>query len=190
MVFSSLLFIFRFLPAFLMLYTLSPEKYQNLVLFLGSLIFCAWGAPVYIGIMLFSTFLDYGNGRLLEYAFCNGKTYMARAVLTESVLVNLSLLGIFKYAGIFPLPIGISFYTFQTLSYTIDVDRGSLGPERDFLNFALFVSFFPQLVAGPIEKASNLLPQLKEEHRFTYENASWGAKLMAWGFYKKMVVAD
>ena len=128
------------------------------------------------------------------------------------MVMNLGLLFFFKYLNFFGetltalcravsipfsapalniiLPVGISFYTFQTLSYTLDVYRGRLEPERDFVTFALFVSFFPQLVAGPIEKASNLLPQLKEEHRFTYENASWGAKLMAWGFFKKMVVAD
>lgn len=83
------------------------------------------------------------------------------------------------------LPVGISFYTFQTLSYTIDVYRGKLAPERDFVTFALFVSYFPQLVAGPIERAENLLPQLKEEHPFSYDNAVSGLKLMAWGFFKK-----
>lgn len=87
------------------------------------------------------------------------------------------------------LPVGISFYTFQTLSYTIDVYRGKLAPERDFVTFALFVSYFPQLVAGPIERAENLLPQLKEEHPFSYDNAVSGLKLMAWGFFKKCVAA-
>ena len=111
MVFSSLIFICRFLPAFLIIYLLTPGRYRNLVLFLGSLIFYAWGEPVYIGLMLFSTFLDYGNGRALEHAGKTGSHRMARAVLTESVLVNLSLLGLFKYSGVLPLPVGISFYT-------------------------------------------------------------------------------
>ena len=126
--------------------------------------------------------------------------------------MNLGLLFFFKYLNFFGetltalcraisipfsalaldiiLPVGISFYTFQTMSYTIDVCRGKMKAERDFVLFALFVSFFPQLVAGPIEKASNLLPQLKAEHPFSYENATYGLKLMAWGYFKKLVVAD
>lgn len=87
------------------------------------------------------------------------------------------------------LPVGISFYTFQTLSYTIDVYRGKMKPEHDFLYFALFVSYFPQLVAGPIERAEELLPRLKAEHRFDYGRAAHGARLMAWGFFKKCVCA-
>lgn len=189
MVFSSLLFIFRFLPAFLMLYTLSPEKYQNLVLFLGSLIFYAWGEPVYIGIMLFSTFLDYGNGRLLEYAFCNGKTYMARAVLTESVLVNLSLLGIFKYAGIFPLPIGISFYTFQTMSYTIDVYRREAPVQKDLIAFGAYVAMFPQLIAGPIVRYADVEEELNRR-RQTWEDGYEGIGRFCIGLGKKVLMAN
>ncbi len=189
MVFSSLLFIFRFLPAFLMLYTLSPEKYQNLVLFLGSLIFYAWGEPVHIGIMLFSTFLDYGNGRLLEYAFCNGKTYMARAVLTESVLVNLSLLGIFKYAGIFPLPIGISFYTFQTMSYTIDVYRREAPVQKDLIAFGAYVAMFPQLIAGPIVRYADVEEELNRR-RQTWEDGYEGIGRFCIGLGKKVLMAN
>lgn len=133
-------------------------------------------------------------------------------LLLTSLCTNLGLLFFFKYFNFFGetltafcraisipfsaptldiiLPVGISFYTFQTLSYTIDVYRGKMTAERDFVMFALFVSYFPQLVAGPIEKASNLLPQLKKEHKFSYENASYGLKLMAWGFFKKLVIAD
>lgn len=118
MVFSSLIFLFRFLPAFLTIYLLTKERYRNLVLFLASLVFYAWGEPVYIGLMLFSTVLDYANGRLLEYARAAGKDHLAGGILAESVLINLSLLGVFKYSGVLPLPIGISFYTFQTMSYT------------------------------------------------------------------------
>jgi len=189
MVFSSLLFIFRFLPAFLVFYTLSPEKYQNLVLFLGSLIFYAWGEPVYIGIMLFSTFLDYGNGRLLEYAFCNGKTYMARAVLTESVLVNLSLLGIFKYAGILPLPIGISFYTFQTMSYTIDVYRREVPAQKNLITFGAYVAMFPQLIAGPIVRYADVEEELNRR-RQTWEDGYEGIGRFSIGLGKKVLLAN
>ena len=172
-----------------MLYTLSPEKYQNLVLFLGSLIFYAWGEPVYIGIMLFSTFLDYGNGRLLEYAFCNGKTYMARAVLTESVLVNLSLLGIFKYAGIFPLPIGISFYTFQTMSYTIDVYRREAPVQKDLIAFGAYVAMFPQLIAGPIVRYADVEEELNRR-RQTWEDGYEGIGRFCIGLGKKVLMAN
>ncbi len=172
-----------------MLYTLSPEKYQNLVLFLGSLIFYAWGEPVYIGIMLFSTFLDYGNGRLLEYAFCNGKTYMARAVLTESVLVNLSLLGIFKYAGIFPLPIGISFYTFQTMSYTIDVYRREAPVQKDLIAFGAYVAMFPQLIAGPIVRYADVEGELNRR-RQTWEDGYEGIGRFCIGLGKKVLMAN
>jgi len=189
MVFSSLLFIFRFLPAFLVFYTLSPEKYQNLVLFLGSLIFYAWGEPVYIGIMLFSTFLDYGNGRLLEYAFCNGKTYMARAVLTESVLVNLSLLGIFKYAGILTLPIGISFYTFQTMSYTIDVYRREVPAQKNLITFGAYVAMFPQLIAGPIVRYADVEEELNRR-RQTWEDGYEGIGRFSIGLGKKVLLAN
>ena len=102
MVFSSLIFICRFLPVFLTIYVLAAKRYGNLVLFLGSLVFYAWGEPVYIGLMLFSTILDYGNGRLLEYAKSTGQYLLAKGVLLESVVVNLSLLGLFKYSGLFP----------------------------------------------------------------------------------------
>ena len=163
--------------------------------------------PEFIVLILLSTLVDYFCG-LGMVRYPERKKWL----LAVSLAMNLGLLFFFKYLNFFGgtltalcravsipfsapalniiLPVGISFYTFQTLSYTLDVYRGKLEPERDFVTFALFVSFFPQLVAGPIEKATDLLPQLKEEHPFTYENAAWGAKLMVWGFFKKMVVAD
>ena len=144
MVFSSLIFIVRFLPAFLTVYVLAPGRCRNLVLFLASLVFYAWGEPVYISLMLFSTFLDYGNGRVLEYARENGRPGLSRAVLLESVLVNLSLLGVFKYSGVLPLPVGISFYTFQTMSYTIDVYRGEVPAQKSLTAFGAYVSMFPE----------------------------------------------
>lgn len=189
MVFSSLIFIFRFLPAFLAVYTLSPERFRNLVLFLGSLVFYAWGEPVYIGIMLFSAFLDYSNGRLLEKAFQNGKTGMARAVLTESVLVNLSLLGIFKYADIFPLPVGISFYTFQTMSYTIDVYRKKVPAQKNLITFGAYVAMFPQLIAGPIVRYADVSKEL-ESRRQTWEDGYEGIGRFCIGLGKKVLLAN
>ena len=189
MVFSSLIFICRFLPAFVVVYLLSPDKCRNLVLFLGSLIFYAWGEPVYIGIMLFSTVIDYGNGRMLEYAREKGNEKMARAVLTESVLVNLSLLGIFKYMGLFPLPIGISFYTFQTMSYTIDVYRGEVPAQKNMIAFGAYVSMFPQLIAGPIVKYKDVAEEM--DHRvMSWQDAYDGIGRFCIGLGKKVLLAN
>ncbi len=160
MVFSSLLFIFRFLPAFLAVYGLTPARFRNQVLFAGSLVFYAWGEPVYLMLMLFSAFFDYGNGLMLEYAEQHRKTGLAGVVLTGSILVNLSLLAIFKYSGVLPLPVGISFYTFQTMSYTIDVYRGEVPAQRNLWAFGAYVSMFPQLIAGPVVKYRDVEAEL------------------------------
>ncbi len=160
MVFSSLLFIFRFLPAFLAVYGLTPARFRNQVLFAGSLVFYAWGEPVYLMLMLFSAFFDYGNGLMLEYAKQHRKTGLAGVVLTGSILVNLSLLAIFKYSGVLPLPVGISFYTFQTMSYTIDVYRGEVPAQRNLWAFGAYVSMFPQLIAGPVVKYRDVEAEL------------------------------
>lgn len=189
MVFSSLIFICRFLPAFFIIYLLVPDRYRNLVLFVSSLIFYAWGEPVYIGIMLFSTILDYGNGRMLEYARSRGNERLARAVLTESVLVNLSLLGIFKYTGLFPLPIGISFYTFQTMSYTIDVYRREVPAQKDIIAFGAYVSMFPQLIAGPIVKYKDVAEEI--DHRaLGWRDAYDGIGRFCIGLGKKVLLAN
>src|SRR5512145_731808 len=135
-----------------------------------------------------------------------------RAILTACIVANLGILGAFKYAGFFAeslrallgllgvpvsdfaldvaLPVGISFYTFQTLGYAIDVHRRRLAPTRDLLDFALFVAFFPQLVAGPIERAANLLPQFAQPRRIGWERLGSGAWLALWGLFKKVVIAD
>lgn len=206
MLFNSLPFLI-FFPCVFVLYYALPFRFRKYMLLIASYYFYMCWKPEFIVLILLSTLVDYFCGLgMVRYP---GRK---RWLLATSLVMNLGLLFFFKYLNFFGetltalcravsipfsapalniiLPVGISFYTFQTLSYTLDVYKGRLKPERDFVTFALFVSFFPQLVAGPIEKASNLLPQLKEEHRFTYENASWGAKLMAWGFFKKMVVAD
>ncbi|MCI8585080.1 MAG: MBOAT family protein [Lachnospiraceae bacterium] len=160
MVFSSLIFLTRFLPVFFAVYLLTPAARRNLVLFLGSLFFYGWGEPVYIGLMLFSAVLDYGNGLLIARAKAKNIDRLAGAVLAESVLVNLSLLGVFKYGEVLPLPVGISFYTFQTMSYTIDVYRGETKAQRDFVAFGAYIAMFPQLIAGPIVKYKDVEGEL------------------------------
>lgn len=156
MVFSSLLFLFRFLPIVLFIYYAVPccmnYLWKNMVLFLFSLFFYAWGEPIYIFLMLFSTIVDYINGGLTGYFIKRKKKGIARIFLVCSIIINLSLLGIFKYAGFFcevmnqffgislpvkelALPIGISFYTFQTMSYTIDIYRKEAEPERNIIHF-------------------------------------------------------
>ncbi|MCI8429665.1 MAG: MBOAT family protein [Lachnospiraceae bacterium] len=189
MVFSSLIFIFRFLPAFLAVYLLAPDRYRNLVLFMGSLVFYAWGEPVYIGLMLFSAFFDYGNGLVLEYARMRGKTGLAGMVLTGSILVNLSLLAIFKYSGVLPLPVGISFYTFQTMSYTIDVYRGGVKAQKSLTAFGAYVAMFPQLIAGPIVRYKDVEAELKHRNlnlRDGYE----GIGRFCMGLGKKVLLAN
>lgn len=189
MVFSSLIFLFRFFPAFLTVYFLTPDRCRNLVLFLASLVFYAWGEPVFIGLMLFSSFLDYGNGRLLEYARGKGSGVLAKAVLCESILVNLSLLGVFKYSGFLPLPVGISFYTFQTMSYTIDVYRGEVPAQKDPVAFGAYVSMFPQLIAGPIVKYKDVAREL--EHRTpNWKDGCAGVGRFCVGLGKKVLLAN
>jgi alginate O-acetyltransferase complex protein AlgI len=206
MLFNSLPFLI-FFPCVFVLYYALPFRLRKYMLLIASYYFYMCWKPEFIVLILLSTLVDYFCG-LGMVRYPERKKWL----LAVSLAMNLGLLFFFKYLNFFGetltalcravsipfsapalniiLPVGISFYTFQTLSYTLDVYRGKLEPERDFVTFALFVSFFPQLVAGPIEKATDLLPQLKEEHPFTYENAAWGAKLMVWGFFKKMVVAD
>lgn len=209
MLFNSLRFLFFFPVVFLLYWGLS-FRFRKYMLLAASWYFYMCWKPEFIALLLLSTAVDYFCGLAIEKRRTNPGR--GRAFLGLSLAVNLGLLFFFKYFNFFGetltalcrwisipfaapaldiiLPVGISFYTFQTLSYTIDVYRGKLRAERDFVTFALFVSFFPQLVAGPIERASNLLPQLREEHPFSYDSAAYGLKLMAWGFFKKLVIAD
>lgn len=209
MLFNSFRFLV-FFPIVFLLYWNLPFRFRKYMLLIASWYFYMCWKPELIVLLLLSTGVDYLCGLGIEKYRSNPRK--ARFFLILSLFVNLGLLFFFKYLNFFGetltaicqmvsipftvptlnilLPVGISFYTFQTLSYTIDIYRGKLQAERDFVTFALFVSFFPQLVAGPIEKASNLLPQLKDEHPFSYDNAAYGLKLMAWGFFKKLVIAD
>ena len=203
MVFSSVLFLFRFLPIFMICYFLVPRKMKNLVLFLGSLVFYAWGEPVYIFLMLFSTISDYVWGRLIEEY--RGKDH-SRIFLLCSIGINLFILGFFKYADFLlqtvntvfgtsipllklPLPIGISFYTFQTMSYVIDVYRRDTKAQRNILQFGVYVTMFPQLIAGPILKYHQVERYL-QDRRTDLDAISYGAKRFVTGLAKKVLLAN
>lgn len=205
MLFNSLRFLI-FFPCVFLLYWALPHRARRVLLLAGSYYFYMCWKPEFIVLILLSTAVDYFCSLGMERRSERKKLFLAVSLAT-----NLGLLFFFKYFNFFGasltalcraasipfsapmldiiLPVGISFYTFQTLSYTIDVYRGKMQPEHDFVTFALFVSYFPQLVAGPIEKAENLLPQLRNERHFSYEQASGGARRMAWGFFKKCVCA-
>ena len=189
-------------PAFLVLLAvavvlnalLPHRRLQNLMLLVTSAVFYGWVHPWFLGLLAFSTLLDFGCGLAMRGG-------PKRWALGLSVAGNLGLLGVFKYLdwlldmvgqnplGIF-LPVGISFFTFQTMSYTFDVYRGKLKPRTDLLDYATFVCLFPQLVAGPVERARNLLPQLEQRRTFCFDRAVDGASLALWGGFKKVVIAD
>ena len=206
MVFSSLLFLFRFLPIFFLIYFLAPHRAKNLVLFLGSLVFYAWGEPVYVTLLLFSTVSDYGHGLAIERARRLGKEGAAKTLLISSVAVNLLLLGFFKYADFLigsinavtgsgipllnlPLPIGISFYTFQTMSYTIEVYRQRVPAQRNIIAFGAFVAMFPQLIAGPIVQYRDVEEALRAR-RVTARGLDEGVRRFCIGLGKKVLLAN
>lgn len=206
MVFSSLLFLFRFLPIMLAAYFIVPRRFRNGVLFLGSLIFYGWGEPVYIVLLLFSTVVDYLHGLLIGRLKVQGRQKAARWVVASSAVINLGLLGFFKYTDFlleavnraagteFPLlqlvlPIGISFYTFQTMSYTIDVYRGKAKVQRNIINFGAYVSMFPQLIAGPIVRYSTIAEEL-DERQESYDLFGEGIAGFVSGLGKKVLLAN
>lgn len=210
MIFNSLDFAI-FLPIVFVLYWWVNKnlKLQNLLIVIASYIFYAWWDWRFLSLIVFSTLVDYLVGLTLHTT--QNKT-KRKALLWTSVLVNLGFLGFFKYYNFFIdnfvtafsffgtsinpssldiiLPVGISFYTFQTLSYSIDVYKRKLEPTKDIIAFAAFVSFFPQLVAGPIERATNLLPQFYTKRKFEYAKAVDGLRQILWGLFKKVVIAD
>lgn len=228
MVFSSLLFLFRFLPVVLILYFAAPRCLKNAVLFFASLFFYAWGEPVYVVLMLFSTLVDYSHGLLVERfrkqeaeadrvlkgspedeaARAKKKKYhrCAIAVVCSSVVINLGLLGFFKYAGFLvetindvfgtgfvmkklALPIGISFYTFQTMSYTLDIYRGDATAQKNIINFGAYVALFPQLIAGPIVRYQTIAEELRTRKE-TWEDFSYGIRRFVTGVGKKVLLAN
>lgn len=192
MVFSSLNFIFIFLPVVLIMYYICPVRFRNAVLLMASLVFYAWGEPKYIIIMLGSTIFDYINGILLD-RFMTRKIRWAKVfVLVVSVLGNLGILGVFKYVGPhvgIALPIGISFFTFQTMSYTIDVYRGEVKAQRNFLDFATYVTMFPQLIAGPIVRYKTIENQL-HNRIVSVDKFAEGIKRFIIGLAKKVMLAN
>ena len=189
MVFSSLYFLFLYLPIVLFAYYVTPLRLRNGVLLVLNLIFYAWGEPVYILIMFASIAIDYTHGMLVERCKQRGNERGARLAVASSVVFNLALLFFFKYwdfiAGSLAavglsfmpklglrLPIGISFYTFQTMSYTIDVYRGDAKVQKNIINFGTFVTLFPQLIAGPIIKYKDLGEQIDQRSHSPEQFAS------------------
>ncbi len=209
MQFNSLHFLL-FFPIAVLGYFVLPKKLKNpWLLVLSYYFYMCWNA-VYALLIFFSTFSTWVCAGLVSRS--GASQTLRKAALGTNVFINLAILFSFKYYGMFAallqdaaallgisftlpalsllLPVGISFYTFQALGYSIDVYRGTVEHERNFLNYALFVSFFPQLVAGPIERSANLLPQFRRYKPFSYENYSIGMRLMLLGFFKKVVIAD
>ncbi len=211
MVFSSLLFLFRFLPVVMILYFIAArfcknKAVPNAVLFVSSLIFYAWGEPVYVVLMLFSTVVDYTHGMLVHRYKTKGNMKAARLAVASSMIINLSLLGFFKYSdflistinGIFgaeipllnlPLPIGISFYTFQTMSYTVDIYRGDANVQRNIVSFGAYVALFPQLIAGPIVQFKTIAEQL-DTRRENFDDFAVGVSRFMTGLGKKVLLAN
>jgi alginate O-acetyltransferase complex protein AlgI len=211
MLFNSLDFAL-FLPIVFILYWFVFQKnlkWQNAFVFVASYVFYAWWDWRFLSLILFSTLLDFWVGVGLSN---QENSFKRKVLLWISISVNLSFLGFFKYYNFFLdnfvkafsffgspiniqgldilLPVGISFYTFQTMSYSIDVYKRKLEPTKDFIAFGAFVSFFPQLVAGPIERATNLMPQFFSKREFDYNKAVDGCRQILWGLFKKIVIAD
>ncbi|MDN3643381.1 MBOAT family O-acyltransferase [Lutimonas halocynthiae] len=211
MIFNSIDFAI-FLPIVFILYWIISSKnlkLQNTLIVASSYFFYGWWDWRFLTLILFSTIVDFIVGKQI---YKEKDEFKKKIFLWISISVNLGFLGFFKYYNFFLssfgelftffgipmnaerlniiLPVGISFYTFQTLSYTIDIYKEKLKPTNDFVAFSAFVSFFPQLVAGPIERAVDLLPQFSKQRTFSYEDMSKGLKMMLWGFFMKIVVAD
>jgi alginate O-acetyltransferase complex protein AlgI len=208
MLFNSVHFL-AFFPVAVIVHFLLRDRYRWMWLLATSYYFYMSWRPPYVLVLMALTLIDYVAAiRIADAKTLRGK----RLFLVVSIAANLTLLGVFKYFDFFNdsigtllglasvrynppefdllLPVGISFHTFQAMSYTIDVFKGHKEPERNLGYFALYVAFFPQLVAGPIERAGHLLPQFRRRHDFNYALATDGLRLMAWGFFKKLVIAD
>ena len=203
MLFSSISFLYYFLPGVLLVYFLVPRWGKNAVLLLASLIFYGWGEPKLLGLMVFTILLFYGCGLAIGAA---RRQRQKKLWLTVSVAISLLLLGLFKYADFFigsfnaatglsvpllklALPVGISFYTFQCLSYTIDVYRGNVAPQRNVVSFGAYVALFPQLIAGPIVRYVDVAREL-ENRTHSWENLRLGLRRFLVGLGKKVLLAD
>ena len=210
MLFNSIAFLI-FLPLVFSIYWIAQRnwKIQNLIVVIASYVFYGWWDYRFLGLLFLSTFLSFLSGLLIAK---NTSDKSRKWICASNIIINLSILGYFKYFNFFVenlqqglavfgyqldgitqdviLPLGISFYTFQALSYSIDVYRKQIPETKDFLAFASYISFFPQLVAGPIEQASNLLPQFQKARKFDYTQAVQGMRQILWGFFKKLIIAD
>ena len=204
MVFSSLIFLFIFFPLTLLLYFIARNiKTKNFILVAASLIFYSWGEPVWVILLIFSSILDYTVSHAIEK---HRNQPITKFYLAVSVIINLGLLAVFKYSGFFistvnsvfglslpepafSLPIGISFYTFQTMSYSIDVYRGNVKAQKSFMNFLMFVSLFPQLIAGPIVRYSDIEDQISKRTVTTEAFSAGTTRFMA-GLGKKVLIAN
>lgn len=212
MLFNSIEFLLFITTVFILYWFVFNKnlRFQNSLIFVSSYVFYGWWDYRFLSLIFLSTIVDYIIGINIPKQDSEKKQ---KLLLWCSVLCNLSILGFFKYYNFFVdswidlfstvgyeiksvwtvnivLPVGISFYTFQTMSYTIDIYRNKLEPTKDFISFGSFVSFFPQLVAGPIERATNLLPQILNKREFNYEQVVQGLRLILLGMFKKVVIAD
>ena len=204
MLFSSVTFLYAFLPLTLLCYFLAPKGLRNAVLLVASLVFYAFGEPRYVVLLLISSVCDFIWSLLIEKF--RDRPRLAKGLLLGSLAVNLGLLGFFKYADFLlrsvnallgthipllgvPLPIGISFYTFQTMSYTIDVYRGRARAQKNFATFATFVCLFPQLIAGPIVRYTDVAGEL-EARRTRLEDVALGLRRFVVGLGKKVLIAN
>ena len=203
MLFSSIPFLYYFLPCVLLLYFLAPKKLKNAVLLLSSLVFYAWGEPIYVLLMISSVVSGYILGLLIEKFRAKP---LGSVFLIASVVISLGLLGYFKYADFFianfnavfglsvpllriALPIGISFYTFQLLSYTIDVYRGTVAAQRNFITLAAYIALFPQLIAGPIVRYADVAAQLTSRTH-SFDKIALGIRRFVLGLAKKILIAN
>ena len=212
MLFNSFDFFVFILIVFTIYWSLKSQKvyYQNIVLLISSYVFYGWWDYRFLGLIFLTTIVDFFLGYKIH---AENSDVLKKIYLRISILFNIGVLAYFKYINFFIdswidfmnvlgyeitdtftlniiLPVGISFYTFQTLSYTIDVYNQKMKPTKDFIAFASFISFFPQLVAGPIERARDLLPQLQKPRKFFYDQGIEGVKLILWGLFKKIIIAD
>ena len=217
MLFNSLEFAI-FLPVVFLIYwaigyarinDLLKLRMQNAFVVIASYVFYGWWDWRFLLLIAFTSLCSYYSGLLVKSSIINHQSSISKLWLTANIVLNLGILAIFKYYDFFVsefgqlfgintdslllkiiLPIGISFYTFQALSYSIDVYRGNIKPTKDIIAFFAFIAFFPQLVAGPIERATNLLPQFLQNRKFSYDQGVDGMRQILWGLFKKIVIAD
>ncbi len=207
--FLPLVFIIYWAIGYTHIYDALKLRLQNAFVLIASYVFYGWWGWRFLILIAFTSFCSWGSGLLISKSASSVDNKRAKAWMIANIVINLTVLGIFKYYDFFVsefgqlfgintnslllriiLPVGISFYTFQALSYSIDVYRQKIAPTKDIIAFFAFIAFFPQLVAGPIERATNLLPQFLNKRTFSYDQATDGMRQILWGLFKKIVVAD